>query len=401
MPSSPPIVSVEIGSTKVRVLVGELREDGYLMITGIGEQPSRGVRKGEIIHFDNALSSFRAALEEAEAQSRVNINTAYLTVSGGDIQSLNNRGTLPILGPDYEITRDEIEHVQETARAVRLGPERDVLHTIQRHYYVNDVQRVVDPEGMEGSKLSLDMLIIHGLGNRLRNTVRVVKSADVEVEDVAFGGLCSALAVLTPQQKDAGALVINLGGGTTDYFSYSEKSVHRAGSIAVGGDHVTNDLALAFTIPTMQAERLKVEHGSAMVDLGNRNQVLHLSAEGGFSGRSVKRFDVQTVIHARMDETLGLIRQQLGAGDLKHMFGAGVVLTGGGARLNRLPSLVERVFGLRCTLGKPRNVSGLATVTEGPEFASTVGMLRFGLQTVRRSESSLPLAGFFKSIFRK
>lgn len=398
----PPIVIVELGTAKIRVLVAEIREDGHLMVTGIGEQPSRGVRKGEVIHFDNALSFLRSALEEAEAQSRIVINEVYTLLSGGAIQGLINRGSVPVMEADHEIGEETIEHVLETAKAVSLPPDRDIVHTIQQHFYVDDQHSVVDPEGMEGSKLSVDMLVLHGVRSRMRNTLRVVKSAHVEVVDAAFSGLCAGLAVLDSEQKEMGALVIDLGGGTTDYVVYAEKTVAFAGSIAIGGDHVTNDLAIGLGIPAKQAEQLKREHGSAMIDLSMRERTVSLPAEGGFPGRTVKSVDLQTIIHARMLELFNMIKQQLLQQEILHLIRGGVILTGGGAHLKRMTELAEKIFEWPSFLGKAKNISGLAVVTEGREYAAPVGMLRFAARTLGRKDGgAFPLTSFLKSLFGK
>ena len=197
----PPIVAVEIGTTKIRTLIGESREDGHLMITGLGECPSRGIRKSEIVDFDNALACVRTSLHMAEENSHVMINQVHLLVSGGHLQSMIHRGSVPVLDRSDEITKEDMEHCMETARAVNLPQDREVLHTICQHYYVDDQDGVLNPEGMEGVKLAVDMLILHGIRSRLRNMVKVIRSVPIDVQDVAFSGLCAALAVLSPEQK--------------------------------------------------------------------------------------------------------------------------------------------------------------------------------------------------------
>ncbi len=396
----PPLVALEIGTTRTRVLVGEVREDGHLMVTGIGEQPSRGIRKGELIHFENALSCVKRSLDEADAQSQVSIHEVYLLISGGGIRALSNRGSVPIQGPDREITREHMQHVMDAARAMNLPEDREVIHSLEQQYYVDDQPGVVHPEGMEGASLSLDMLILHGVRNRIRNTIRVAKSAPVEVSGIAFGGLCAALAVLTPEQKEAGVVVIDVGGGTTDYVAYAGQVPVAAGSIAVGGDHITNDLAVGLYLPTAQAEKLKREHGSAMVDLAHRSQTIPMPAEGGFVGCTVKQNDVENIIHARVEEIFYMIYKHLSERNLLPVLGGGVILTGGSTYLKRMPELCEKVLGLRCGQGKPRNVSGLATVTEGAEYAAPVGLLRYAMQEGRHPARG-PFGGLFRGWFRR
>lgn len=383
--SQAPIVSLEIGTSKIRALIGEQLENGQIMVTGMGECASRGVRKGEIIHFENALACVKNTLDMAEEQSRVAINEVHLVVTGGHIQSVINHGNVPV--ESGEIAREDIERAMEVGRTLNLPHDRAVLHTINQHFYVDDQPGVIDPVGMEGSKLSVDMLILHGIRNRIRNAVKVLKSAHVDVQDVAFSGLCSALAVLTAEQKESGVIVIDLGGGTTDYLVYGGRAIACAGALAVGGDHVTNDLATGLCIPVLQAERLKVEWGNALKDQGAQGQTISLQAESGFQGKHVNLSDLHNIINARMEEILLMVKAEITRYNPLSMSGAGVLLTGGGAHLKGVCELVSQVFDLPCHVGIPRNISGLAVVTEGPEYASPLGMIRYGFKTTGQRDA--------------
>ena len=401
MMNLPPIVALEIGTSKVRAIVGEARENGCILVTGMGECPSRGVRKGEIVDFDNALSCVRAALQMAEENSRVNVGEVVLAVSGSHLQSMINRGFVPIQDPDGEITAEDIDHVMENARAISLSPDQEKLHTICQHFFVDDQEGVINPEGMEGSKLEAAMLILTGNRNRLRNVVRVVRSVGVEVRDVAFSGLCSALAVLSPEDKENGVAVIDLGGGTTDYVVYAQNMIATAGVLAVGGDHVTNDIAKGLRVPTLEAERLKEEVGSAIADLTARAQRVPLISETGAVRRSIKISDLNTIIHLRVEEIFMLLKQSFEEAQLLHSMGGGVVLTGGGAYLKNITQLAEKVFGLPCRLGQPRNVSGLAVATEGPEYATVVGLVRYGMKSVSRDRPLPPILDWLNRLLGK
>jgi cell division protein FtsA len=386
---SDPFVALEIGTSKVRALVAQARDDDHLMVIGLGECPSRGVRKSEIVDLENAMACVRMALQSAEENSNVRINEVHLVVSGGHIQAAINRGSVPILEDSHVIVRDDVEHVMESARALNLPTDRVVLHTICQHFFVDSQPGVINPVGLEGSKLELNMLIIHGIRARLKNTARVARSVPVDVQDVAFSGLCAALAVLAPEEKERGVLVIDLGGGSTNFVAYAESTIAAAGCIAVGGDHVTNDLARGLRVSLGDAEAIKEAHGSAVIDLGSRSQKIELTSEGGMSKRFLRLGDVQLVSSLRAEETLHLVRAQLESSGLLPHLGAGVVLTGGGANLKRMTSLAEKVFGVPAQLGKPRDVSGLAVATSGPEFAAPLGMLRYAARTAMR-ESEEP-----------
>lgn len=383
----PPVVALEIGTSKVVALVGELREDGHIVVTGMGQHDSAGVRKGEVTDFDNALVCVRSALGVAEETGQVAIHQVHLALSGGHIQSLVNRGTLPILNASEGVTEGDVEQVTELARNVNLPAERQVLHSIGQIFYVDD-ERVGRPVGFEGATLALDMLILHAKRNHVRNSERLLRSIPVDVADVAFSGLCSALAVLTPEQKEGGALVIDLGGGTTTFVAYAAGTLAAAGAAGLGGDHVTNDVALAFNIPRSQAERLKQESGCAVTEDTARGARITLPPEVGYPGRSISVQALHTVIHLRMAEVLGVVLRNIERQGILHQIGAGVVLTGGGAEMKGLPRLVERMFRVPCVIGKPIGISGLAAATDKPAYASTVGMLRYAFKNAANQEAA-------------
>lgn len=400
MSNEPPVVAVEMGTSRIRALVGEVRDGGQCMITGFGESPSRGVRKGEIVHVETAETCLRSALQQAEENGHVHIHQVHLVVTGGHIDSLVNRGSVPVMDPDHEVLEEDVEHAMEHARSVGLSAERRVLHTICQHFYVDDQEGVTDPVGMEGSKLSVDMLVIHGLLNRMRNMVRVVLGTQVEVEDVAFSGLCAALAVLSREDKENGAVMVDLGGGTTDFVAYARGIIADAGCFAVGGDHVSNDIARGLHLSVAEAERLKETEGGVLVDLAARSQKIVLGGEAGQAARAVKLADLNTIIHARLDETLRLVRDRMEAKGLLHALGGGVVLTGGGARTRDLLPLAEKVFGLPCRIGCPMGLAGLAVVAESPQFAAPAGMVKYAFRTRPREQGfGSAIRKFFHSWF--
>ncbi|MFO7536359.1 MAG: cell division protein FtsA [Kiritimatiellia bacterium] len=379
----PPLVGIEIGTSKVVAVVGEVKPDGSLLITGMGREDSKGVRKGEIVDFDTVLACVKSVLVRAEENAQVEIGSVLLAFSGGHLQSLVNQGSKKITGPNREITEEDEAEVMSLARSLSLPPDREVVHSIGQHFIIDDERVVHRAAGMEGSRLSLEMLIVHGSRNRLTTPVRLVRTIPVELEDTVFGGLCSALAVLTPEQKEDGVLVIDLGGGTTDYVLYASSKIAAMGALAVGGDHVTNDIASAFAIQTKQAERIKREHGSAVIDVANRMKMVNVPADMSFEARSFATGSLHTVINARIDETFQFILKRLNGENLPQLK-AGVVLTGGGAKLRGVREHAEKVFRLPCSIGKLRGVSGAVTQVADPEYATVVGLVKFGHKTARQ-----------------
>ncbi len=382
-----PVAAIDIGTTKIVAMVGEKREDGSIMITGVGHVPSVGVRKGQIIDLGNVTVCVKSALEMAEQTSNVNLGSVYVSVSGGHIRGKLNSGSIPILDAEGGVSEEDIDEVGEIARAVNIPDDRQIIHTIHRRFSVDDQEQVVNPCGMLGSRLSLEMLVLHGSSSQLKNTSRVLEQLQLDVEDAAFSGLCSALAVLTPEWKKRGAVVIDLGGGTTDYMAYVDGVAACGGALGVGGDHVTNDIAIAFNMPTKQAERLKKERGSAIVEQVAEPSKILLPAEVGFPETTVHVRSMQIVINARMKETFEMLKGRLEKAGVLSKLGAGVLLTGGGAHLRGVAKLAEQVFGVPCSIGTPRGVTGIATETNGPEQSACCGLVQYGFRVQRESES--------------
>lgn len=395
-----PIVALEMGTYKIRVLVGELMEDDQIMIVGVGECPSRGIRKGEIIHFDNALTCVKTAIKLAEDQSNIEIEAVHMVFSGGHILGCVNQGMVPIEEP--EITQESIARVMEVAKAINLPEDRCALHTLAKHFYVDDQPGVVDPRGMDGSRLSVDMLVLHAFRNRVRNARKLVESGGfVKVVDTAFGGICSAMATLTPENKESGVIVIDVGGGTTDYFVYADQCVAAAGSLSVGGDHITNDISTGLRIPLVQAERLKIEAGCAMTGYVADDQVVVLRSEGGFHGKNVFLSDLHKIINARMEEILSMVRHEVMKTVAIETIGSGVLLTGGVSQLKRVTDLTSKVFGLPCKVGTPRGFTGFPLSTEGPACAAPLGMLKIGFRAMARDTQSSGLISRIKDWFQR
>lgn len=392
-----PIVALDIGTSHVRAVVGERTEDGGVMVTGMGEEPSCGIRKGEVIDFDNALTSIKAALEKAEESANVTIRNCYLLVAGSHISSTVNRGTIPLLDSGGEVTRADMANVARAAHNIKLQDGREILHTINQYYVIDDQTGIVNPEGMEGRDLALKSLIVHGASNRMRNLAKVVSSVPLDIDDSAFSGLCSGLSVLTPAQKEGGVLLIDLGGGTTDFLLYAPGYLALAQSIGVGGEHVTNDIAIGMKLSHSQAERLKKSRASSLIDHSLRGQSVALPAEGGFDGRSVKLMNLNAIVNARMEETFRMIRRICDGEGLLHQLGAGVVLTGGGSYMRDIEGLAEDVFRMPAAIGRPRNVSGIEIATENPEYAGVTGLLRYAFMA--ESQQGKPgLGGIIKNL---
>src|SRR5437870_5452117 len=277
--SSSVIVGLEIGTSKVCAVVGEINAGGTLNIIGIGQARSRGVRKGEITDATTVAEDVRNAIVEAEQMADVEIRSVYLGVTGGHIRGFTNRGVHPVVSADREITKDDVEDVIKNAKAINLPAENYVLHAIRQHFLVDGQDGIANPVGMLGARVEVDVHVIHGNFNRLQNPIRVVKGMQLEVEAIVYTGLASSIALLTSEQKELGALVVDLGAGATEFVVYSNGIIKHTGVLAIGGDHVSNDLAYGLKIPLGRAEDVKIRYGSAFVDDTDRGKTVTTSNE--------------------------------------------------------------------------------------------------------------------------
>ena len=397
----PPIAALEIGTSRTVICVGEADESGRMKITGVGSYPTTGVRKGQVVDLTQARVGVESAAKQAEKMSTVSIWQVLLATSGGHIQASVNPGMMTIRSADRVVSREDIEEVTENAQTIPLENERQVLHTVTQSFTVDEQPGIVKPEGMRCKVLTLNVMAVHGLKSRIDNAVSVAKSAQLEVSDVAFSGICAALAVLTPEQRRNGVVLVDLGGGTTNYIAYCNNVISAAGCIAVGGDHVTNDIAQAFNMTQTRAEELKRAEGCAILDPEASAKRMVLPAQVGFEERMLSCKALHTVINARMDETFRVLRSKLDdAGVLPHL-GGGVILTGGGAYLRKVSDLAQRVFGLPCRIGLPVNVDGLDKAEQPAALSTAAGLVLYGQMTYEDHGLFSPLRNLFKGVFRR
>src|SRR5438094_6314349 len=333
------IVGLEIGTSKVCAVVGEINAAGSLNIIGVGQCRSRGVRKGEIADPSAASEDIRNAIVEAEQMADVEIRSVYLGVTGGHIRGFSNRGVQPVISADREITREDVEDVIKNAKAINLPAENYVLHAIRQHFLVDGQDGIIDPVGMLGARLEVDMHVIHGNFNRLQNPIRAVKGLQLEVEAIVFNGLASALALLTSEQKELGSLVIDIGGGSTEFVVYNGGIIQHTGVLAVGGDHISNDLAYGLRVPLGKAEELKLKYGCAAVQESDKGQTAPMNTELGLTLKSVNLEHLRRIMSLRLDEIFEFIEQELAEAHLLDYLRAGIVICGGGARIPGIQQL--------------------------------------------------------------
>ena len=394
------LVGLEIGTSKICVVVGDSKPDGSIKILGVGQAPSRGVRKGEIVDFDTAQKCVHEALVDAEEKSDVMIQSVYLGVTGSHIASFNNRGMVAIPEEQEEITDADCDSVRASAREVSIPSQNMFIHSILQHYYIDGQEGVLNPVGMLGRKLEADFHIIHGIGTRVKNAIRCVKEIPLEVEDIVFNPLAAAQVVLNQHQKNLGALAIDIGGGTTDYLMYIDGAVRQSGSLGIGGDHITNDISMGLRIPMARAEKLKNEEGSVMLGMSLPGETVTLKDDSGFAGKEVERETLNTIIHMRVRETFELLRRQLEAGGDLHLLGAGIFITGGTSLLRGIDDLAQEIFELPVHITHAQTMSGLTSAFENPQFSTAIGLIKYA-QAVQMDRPSSWLSKFIPIFGRR
>lgn len=391
------IVGLEIGTSKICAVVGEMSNDGALNIIGIGQSRSRGVRKGEIVDPKLAEDDIRHAIAEAEQSADAEIRSVYLGISGGHMCGFINRGFHPVVSEDREITVEDVESVVKNAKAINLPSENTIVHSIRQHFTVDGQDGVTNPVGMLGARMLVDLHVVHGNFNRLQNPIRVTKGMQLEVEAIVFNGLASALSLLTGEQKELGALVIDFGAGTTEYAVYADGIIKHTGVLAVGGDHVTNDLAYGLKIAQGRAEVLKKEKGGAVVC--ENDETIELSSDHGLPMKTLSRQNLLRIMSMRMEEVFELIADDLEELGLLNYIRAGVFISGGGANIEKIDELAERVFELPVTIGRSCAVAGLPSQLQAPEFAAAIGLVKFGSLQQRKQPRESTIGKIIKNRF--
>lgn len=376
MPRSKLYVGLEIGTSKTCAVVGELRPDSGIRILGVGQVPSRGVRKGEIIDFERAQGCLHDALIKAEERCGQAIKKVYLSISGAHIESTNNRGSIRVSN-GKEVTDRDVAEVQELARDFELPQSHAPLHSMVRSYHLDGQDVSQSPLGLAGQVLEADYHIIHGIRTRIQNTIRCVRELPMEVEDIVFAPLASAQVVLNRSQRDQGALVLDIGGGTTDYVLYHKGAVVASGCLGVGGDHITNDISMVLRVPMKVAEKLKTQYGSVFFDSRKDGNVMVIE-NGSEAPIEVDENMLNQIIHLRVREMLELVARRLEPAGLLKLAGAGLFLTGGSSLLEGLGDLAQAIFKLPVQRDSGLGQTGARANFDNPQYSTPIGLVRFG-----------------------
>lgn len=375
------IVGLDIGTTKICVLVAELREDGAIDITGVGSCDSKGLRKGVIINVDPTVECIKKVIEEAELMAGINIEEAHVGIAGEHIMGSNSRGMISVSSKDHVISRDDINRVIEAAKTIPIPADKDVLHVLPQEFMVDGQSEINDPMGMSGNRLEVNVHIVTCGTTQLQTLLTCVNRAGIEVVDTVLQPLASSEAVLTPDEKDLGVALIDIGGGTTDLAVFEKHSLWHSFIKSIGGDHFTNDIAIGLRTPIGEAEKIKKKYGCALSSLIQDDETIEVPSVGGRKSRYMSRQILSEIIQPRAEELLGIMREEVERMGFNRSLNSGIVLTGGGSLLEGMVEIAERIFDLPVRIGKPSGVGGLSDVVNSPIFSTAVGLIIYGYRT--------------------
>lgn len=403
MPKKNVIIGLDIGTNKVVAVAGEIDAEGQVNIIGVGESTSVGLRKGTIVDIESTARSIEKAVQKAEQMCGIEIDSALVGITGPHISSQLNRGVVAIVNQEKEISAEDAMRVLQAARVINLPVDRKIIHVLPREYIVDGYDGIVDPVGMSGSRLEVVTSIISGASTSMQNTIKSVQRAGIHVEALVYNALASAEAVLVPAEKELGAMVVDIGGGTTELALYEQGGICFAAVIPLGGDHITSDLAIGLRTPLLEAEKIKRQDGCVLQALMPDDDYVEVPNVGGNDVRRVSRKLLASIIEPRMQEILAMVKAELARSGYKGILPGGIVLTGGGSLLDGLVQLAGAELKMPVRVGTPGNVGGMADIVNSPSYATALGILKYGshnlhiVQAAPASEN--PLSVVFSRFF--
>ena len=393
------IVGLDIGTSKVAAIVGELNEEGGIEVIGIGTHPSRGLKKGVVVNLETTVQSIQRAVEEAELMAGCRIHSVYAGIAGSHISSMNSHGIVAI--KDKEVMQGDVDRVIDSARAVAIPADQKILHILPQEFVIDRQEGIKEPIGMSGIRLEARVHIVTGAVSAAQNIVKCIRRCGLEVEDIILEQLASCSAVLTEDERDLGVCLVDIGGGTTDIAVFTDGAIRHTAVIPIAGDQVTNDIAVALRTPTQHAEEIKVKYACALTQLAKLEDMIDVPSIGDRPTRQISRLNLAEIVEPRYEELLLLVQAELRRSGFEDLVAAGIVLSGGSARVEGLVELAEEIFHMPVRLGLPQYVMGLTDVVRNPCYATGVGLLLFGRQNNPLLERSALVGGGFKSVWAK
>ncbi|MEW6314088.1 MAG: cell division protein FtsA [Pseudomonadota bacterium] len=393
------LVGLDIGTSKIAAIVAEAKPEGGLEIIGMGQHPSRGLKKGVVVNIESTVNAIQRALEEAELMADCKIREVYTGIAGSHIKSFNSHGMVAI--KEKEVTQFDVDRVIETAKAINIPTDQHVLHVLPQEFIVDGQEDVREPYGMSGVRLEVKVHIVTGAVSAAQNIVKCVRRCGLEVRELVLQPLASAMAVLTEDEKDLGVCLLDIGGGTADLAVFTQGAIRHTSVIPIAGDQITNDIAMALRTPTKDAEDIKRHYGCALRQLADPQEMVAVPGVGERGPRQLSRQTLAEVIEPRVEELYSLVQAELRRSGYEELLSSGIVITGGSAAMQGMVELGEEVFHMPVRLGLPQYVGGLAEVVRNPRYSTGVGLLLAGLQQHQRHELARMQSGSFQQVFEK
>lgn len=372
------IVGLDIGTTKVVAIVGEVSPSGKIDIIGVGHQKSKGLKKGVVVNIEATVTSIKKAIEEAELMAGCHIHSVYAGIAGSHIRSFNSHGIVAIR--DNEVTNADVERVIDAAKAVAISADQKIIHILPQEFIVDEQDGIREPVGMSGVRLEAKVHMVTGAVSAAQNIVKCVRRCGLDVDDIILEQLASAHAVLTDDEKELGVCLVDIGGGTTDIAIFSNGSIIHTAVIPIAGDQVTNDIAVALRTPTKHAEDLKIKYACSLTQMADIGDMINVPSVGDRPAKQLSRKTLAEVVEPRYEELFMLIQAEIKRSGFSDLIASGIVLTGGSALIPGSIELAEEIFHMPVRLGIPQNINGLADVVNNPIHATSVGLLQYGCQ---------------------
>jgi cell division protein FtsA len=391
------LVALDIGTSKIVTLVAEITSEDTLNLIGMGSHPSRGLKKGVVVNIESTVNAIQRSLEEAELMADAKIREVITGIAGSHIKSFNSHGMVAI--KDKEVSQYDIDRVIETARAVNIPMEQQVLHILEQEFVIDGQGGVRQPHGMSGMRLEVKVHIVTGAVSAAQNIMKCVRRCGLEVKDLMLQPLASADAVLLDDERDLGVCLVDIGGGTTDIAVFTDGAIKHTSVIPIAGDQITNDIAMALRTPTKDAEELKISHGVALRQLASSTEMIEVPGVGDRGPRELSRQTLAEVIEPRVEELYSLIQRELRSSGLEELLSSGIVITGGSSLMKGMVELGEEVFHMPVRVGLPNYNGALAEVVRNPRYSTAMGLLMAGLDQVKRDRHAKMQGAGFKEIF--
>ncbi|NQY04254.1 MAG: cell division protein FtsA [Halieaceae bacterium] len=372
------IVGLDIGTSKVVAIVGEITPDGGIEVVGIGSHPSKGMKKGVVVNIESTVASIQRAVEEAELMAGCQIHSVYVGIAGSHIRSLNSHGIVAI--KDREVFAADLDRVIDAAQAVAIPADQKVLHILPQEYVIDNQEGIKEPLGMSGVRLEAKVHLVTCAVNAAQNIEKCIRRCGLDVEDIILEQLASSYSVLTEDERELGVCLVDIGGGTSDIAIFTEGSIRHTGVIPIAGDQVTNDIAMALRTPTQHAEEIKIKYACALTQLAGADETIKVPSVGERPPRDLSRQALAEVVEPRYDELFTLVQAELRRSGYEDMVPAGIVLTGGTAKMEGVVELAEEIFHMPVRVGYPQAVQGLNDIVRNPIYATGVGLLMYGLE---------------------